>query len=383
MRAADKRRFEHDPFEFLDALRDDRAPAVRLPWGGWCVSDADLAREVLRSPEHNSGRSGFFADLLPTRSDQVRVGHAARDLLREHLPAYRSALTAAVAELPARTRWPDAGTDLLHRCLADVLLRPGSPDRLRELIGRAVHGGVLFRGASAWRRARAEVLRARLLTALAEESARRRAETTAPRDLLDAALRACPPDDRVVAGVYLVLFRSVLAPVSSSLSWALLLGCLHLGPPPWPHPVEHVLREALRHRPMVWMVGRELGGPVEFGGLAFPRGELLSVSPYLLHHDRSGWRDPGEFRPERWADPTGRGLYLPFGLGPFACVGASVAQAMAADALTALTGAGRVGVTGGETRPVMVEGAVPRPFTTHLDRAAARPTTDSEGGGPP
>ncbi|GAA3850573.1 cytochrome P450 [Saccharothrix violaceirubra] len=362
MKLAEKRRFRHDPFEFIEDLRRRAdGDVIRLPWGGWCVGDAESARTLLRAPEFNAGPSAFFNGLLPTRAAQVDVGHAARNLLRDRMPDYRRELGAAVARLPASTRWPRAGIDLVYRCLADVLLLPDSP--ARPLADRAVHGGVLFRPGRVWQRARAEVLRARLIAALTAEVGRRRGITGA-RDVLDAMLLACPPEtpDRTVAEVFLVLYRSILAPVASSLAWSVLLACLYL-PRPWPWPAEWVVREALRHRPMVWMVGRVVERPTELGGVAFPAGEILSVSPYLLHHDERHWTAPDEFRPGRWSEPDGRGPYIPFGAGPFTCTGATVAQLLATEALAALAADTRLDTPDGEPRPVMIEGAVPRPFT--------------------
>src|SRR5262249_32762454 len=105
--------------------------------------------------------------------------------------------------------------------------------------------------------------------------------------------------------------------------------------------------------------------PTEFGGIPFQAGDILSVSPYLLHHDEHHWTDPDVFRPERWAEPGERGPYIPFGAGPFTCAGASVAHMLITEALTALTSHARLTVTGGEPRPIMAEGAIPRLFTLH------------------
>ena len=49
---------------------------------------------------------------------------------------------------------------------------------------------------------------------------------------------------------------------------------------------------------------------------------------YLVHHDRDVYRDPYEFRPERFLD-EGPGTYtwIPFGGGRRRCLGASFAMA--------------------------------------------------------
>jgi cytochrome P450 len=366
------RRFQRDPLGFIENLSRRNPPGVfRLPWGGWCVSDTDLAWVVLRDPDFNEGMSTFFGPQLPSRSAQVNVGRAVRDTLRARMAEYREGLAAAVAELPTVSQWPAAGAHLVYQCMADLLLDPHTPSRSRRLLEQAVGGGVLIRAPRVWQRTQAELLRSKLLAAVTEHVRDRREDgirTGEPRDVLDAVIGACPHEvtDRAVAELYLLLFRSIVAPVSSSLAWSVLLACLHRAPDsPWPWPAEWVVREALRHRPMVWMVGRSVPYPIEIGGIAFRPGEILSVSPYLLHHDEHRWTHADVFRPERWAEPRERGPYLPFGAGPFTCAGASVAHTLIAEAVTALTTDARLTVIGGDTRPVMADGAIPRPFTLH------------------
>ncbi|MEU5259285.1 cytochrome P450 [Amycolatopsis sp. NPDC021455] len=331
------------------------------------MSDVQLAGELLRSPEFNTGASGFFRELLPTRAAQVAIGQAARNFLRAGVPEYRDALAGALADLPAVSRWPATASELVYRGLANVLLHPGSSAGPRRLMDEALHGGVMFRPPHVWQRARAEVLRGKLIAAVTEEVAsRREGPLERSRDVLDAVLGACPDAlaDRTVAEVFLVLFRSIVAPVSSTLAWSVLLTCLHHpSDSPWPWPATWIVREAMRHRPMVWMVGRTVVRPAEFGGLPFRPGDVLSVSPFLVHHDRHHWADPDVFRPERWAESGERGPYIPFGAGPYTCVGASVALSLMTETLTALTRDARLAVTGADARPAMVEGAVPRPFT--------------------
>ena len=365
--SAEMRRFRRNPLTSIEHLRRRASEQVfRLPWGDWCVADADLARAVLREPEFNGGMSAFFGDLLPSRSDQVAVGRAVRDLLRARLPDFREALAAAVAELPAAGRWPAAGIAVAHRSVADLLLHPGTPHGLRRSAERAARGGVLIRPPRVWQRARAEVLRGRLLSGVVQEVAERRASRTGePRDVLDAVIGTCPRGltDQAVAELFVLLFRAIVAPVGCTVAWSVLLACLHAPGSPWPWPVDWVVREALRHRPMAWVVVRP--APAGFGGVPVRSGEALSVSAYLAHHDERHWTDPDVFRPERWAEPGGHGPYLPFGAGPFTCAGASPAQVLITETVTALADDAHLTVTGGDDRPVLADGLVPRPFTLH------------------
>lgn len=362
-------RIRHDPLEFMEELsqRTD-APVFPLPWGGWCVSDAELALEVLHDPLFHDGTSPFFGKLLDSRSAQLAVGRAVRGVVRTYLPRYRDNLAPAIAELPATTEWPVTGLRLVHRCAADLLLHDGAPLKLRRLLAQAVEGGLMVRPPRIHQRVRVELLRPKLFTALLDHIRYRRTESRGePRDVLDAILTACPEgaSDRVVAELYVLLFRSIVGNVGYVVAWALLLAARHSPPgAPWPWPADWVVREAARHRPFVWMVGRFASRPVELGGRPFRAGDLLSVSPYLLHHDKQRWTRPDAYEPERWRHPDSCGPYTPFSAGPFTCGGAAVAQTMATATVAALadgTAAPAI-VSGGDLRPIVTNAAVPRPF---------------------
>jgi cytochrome P450 len=366
------RRFRRDPLGFIENLcRCNPAGVFRLPWGGWCVSDADLARLVLRDPSFNGGMASFFGTLLPSRSAQVELGRAVRDTLRARMPEYRDSLAAAVAELPMVSQWPAAGTELVYRGTADLLLHPHSSPRLRRLMEQAARRGVIIRAPRVRQRAQAEAQRSKLIAALTEQIRDRRRNSDRagkPRDVLDTVIDACPDEvaNRAVVDLYTLLFGSIVGTVGHSVAWSVLLAGLHHPPgSPWPWPANWVVREALRHRPVVWMVGRPIPHPAEFGGIPFQPGEILSVCPYLLHHDEHLWTHPGVFWPERWAKPNRSGPYMPFSAGPFICAGASVAHTLITEAVTALTSDARLTVTGGDTRPIVTNAATPRPFTLH------------------
>ncbi|OON79298.1 cytochrome P450 [Streptomyces tsukubensis] len=370
------RRFRRDPLGFLEHFADRSQTGVfRLPWGAWCVRDSELALKVLRDPVFNSGRSTFFGDLLPSRLDQVALGRAVRNTVRAHVPAYRCALARALADLPAVSPWPQSGLTLVHRATADLLLHPGAPAALRQLQARSVRYG-LMRSPLRRHRLRSELLRPKLTAATTEEITDRRAAgvcEAAPRDVLDTVIAACPEGvtDEAAALLYSLLVKSVVGTVGHAVAWSLLLACLHQpGATAWPWPVDWITREAARHRPVVWMVGRPVPHPMEYGGIDFKPGAILSVSPYLLHHDQHLWKSPEQFRPDRWSDTGDHGPYLPFSAGPFTCGGAAVAQTMITEAVAALAAGNRLRVTGAITHPVVTDSAAPRPFA--LQRVPTR-----------
>ncbi|MEV0274947.1 cytochrome P450 [Streptomyces sp. NPDC050610] len=332
------------------------------------MRDTELALTVLRDPLFHSGMSTFFGDMLPSRTAQLALGRAVRNVMRAHLPAYRECLAEAVAGLGPVSQWPGAGPLLVYRCTADALLHPGQPTDLRRQLAQAVAAGLTARQPQMRQRARAEILRPKLLASVTEHVRGRRAErfrAGEPRDVLDAVIGACPDElaDQTVANLYVLLFQSIVGNIGYAVAWSALLACLHHPPgPPWPWPADWLVREAGRHRPFVWMVGRPVPHPLEFGGRPFAAGTILSVSPYLLHHDPRHWDRPDVFRPERWNEPGGQGPYLPFSTGPFTCAGASVAHSLTTEAVAALAQDARLTVSGGDVRPLVSGSVLPRPF---------------------
>jgi cytochrome P450 len=71
---------------------------------------------------------------------------------------------------------------------------------------------------------------------------------------------------------------------------------------------------------------------VTIGGYEVPKGSLITISPYVLHHDPRFFSDPERFDPERfgraWEERIPRYAYLPFGSGPRVCIGNGFAMEM-------------------------------------------------------
>jgi cytochrome P450 len=85
------------------------------------------------------------------------------------------------------------------------------------------------------------------------------------------------------------------------------------------------IREALRLYPPAWSMAREATTEVTAGDLRIPAGVNVIMCQYVVQRDRRWFRQPHEFRPERWlgnecADLP-RFAYFPFGGGPRVCIG--------------------------------------------------------------
>jgi cytochrome P450 len=89
-----------------------------------------------------------------------------------------------------------------------------------------------------------------------------------------------------------------------------------------------VLDEAMRLYPPAYAIARTARVPDEVAGVRVRPGDLMVVSPWVLHRHRQRWRDPDAFDPERFlpGEPAvDRYAYLPFGVGPRVCIGAHFA----------------------------------------------------------
>lgn len=93
---------------------------------------------------------------------------------------------------------------------------------------------------------------------------------------------------------------------------------------------EMVVKESLRLYPPIWaLFGRETISEVELGGYLLPKGAQVLILPWGLHRnprffDNAETFDPDRFGPGRVGSMT-PDAYIPFGLGPHVCIGASFA----------------------------------------------------------
>lgn len=95
--------------------------------------------------------------------------------------------------------------------------------------------------------------------------------------------------------------------------------------------LDMVIKESMRILPVVWAYMREPQADVALSdGRVLPRGCVVFISPYVLHHNPRYFADPEVFRPERFSreqeKALPRGAYVPFAAGPRVCLGKSFAM---------------------------------------------------------
>lgn len=96
-------------------------------------------------------------------------------------------------------------------------------------------------------------------------------------------------------------------------------------------PAPNIARTPLEHDSWTDETGRTF---------ELPAGEAVMIMPWILHRHNLYWDKPRKFMPERFMpgerEKIGRFQYLPFGVGPRVCIGATFAQQEAIIALAVL-----------------------------------------------
>lgn len=102
---------------------------------------------------------------------------------------------------------------------------------------------------------------------------------------------------------------------------------------------QQVFSEAMRLYPPAPIITRAALKDFQLGDYLIPKGTVLIVPIYAVHHHASLWPDPDVFDPDRFGPDTAktrhRYAYMPFGAGPRVCIGNAFAM-MEATAILAV-----------------------------------------------
>jgi cytochrome P450 len=169
--------------------------------------------------------------------------------------------------------------------------------------------------------------------------------------LIDARDRQSgePMSDRALLDEILTLIVAGHETTASSLNWFWYLltqapdvtARLHAEVDAAPHDVpgyEHLadypyvrcaIDETLRLYPPGWLLTRRSIAASRIGPYALPPRTDVLISPYLIQRHPAYWPQPATFEPDRFLPEASaarnRFVYLPFGLGPRACIGEHLA----------------------------------------------------------
>ncbi|WP_432653201.1 cytochrome P450 [Salibacterium salarium] len=88
---------------------------------------------------------------------------------------------------------------------------------------------------------------------------------------------------------------------------------------------QHVFSESLRLYPPAYVIGRKADKNVEIDGHLFKKGNMILISPYVMHRKPEYFENPNSFIPERFERERQKELpdfvYFPFSGGPRVCIG--------------------------------------------------------------
>lgn len=127
-----------------------------------------------------------------------------------------------------------------------------------------------------------------------------------------------------------------------------------------------VIQESLRLFPPAFLIVRELLRPMRLAGRVMFKGDVVSISPWLLHRHQRHWSNPNQFDPVRFMpgnSPPARLTYLPFGAGPRICIGMAFALTEASAVLAEISRKFRITVENEQKiTPVAVVTTYPDPL---------------------
>jgi cytochrome P450 len=283
-------------------------------------------RKLMLPPFHGSRMAGY-RDLVA-------------QIAREHIAAWPRGHS-----LPLAPRMQAITLDVVLRVIfgldADSARLEALRDRLRRMLTRVLGGSSMIAMASAGpKRVERSGIYNRWLhpvdALLREQIEERRA---APGDdVLSLLLSAkhedgAPMSDQELRDELITLLVAGHETTATALSWA--VERLTRTPGGWQalrdggeEYAEAAGKEALRLRPVLPVVLRNLQQPATIAGVDLPAGTVVAPSIYLVHRRPELYPDPAAFRPERFLGPDPQGgtyTWIPFGGGVRRCLGAAFA----------------------------------------------------------
>jgi cytochrome P450 len=127
------------------------------------------------------------------------------------------------------------------------------------------------------------------------------------------------------------------------------------------------VKETLRLWSPPLLLARTARLPISVPPVELSAGQTYVVSPHLIHRDPLRWKDPEHFDPDRWLTHT-PGLsagYVPFGLPPKTCAGATLGMVQLIAFCHLLCTRFRIDWTDSSPQPEMALGAVAVPVNLY------------------
>ncbi|HXE45836.1 MAG TPA: cytochrome P450 [Conexibacter sp.] len=323
-----------DPQIFHAGLANAPIKPVLGPWSLLALDRAPhmQQRKLLLPPFHGE-RLRAYADLIAELAEREVASWPVGTPFKLHPRMERLTLEAILEVVFGIT---DAARKDELRRLLPLLLQSA---RMLVFWGAVVHRDFGPVRPRATFEARREAVDALLYAEIAERRAMGAAERAQRKDILSMLVEAehedgTPMGDAEIRDQLATLVMAGHETTATGLAWALDL--LQRNPAVLarvredddPAYMDAVVREVLRIRPVVPVVGRTVTEPVQIGPHAIPAGADLAAAIIVTHHREDVFPEPERFRPERFLTEGEVPSYawLPFGGGVRRCIGASFAQ---------------------------------------------------------
>lgn len=144
------------------------------------------------------------------------------------------------------------------------------------------------------------------------------------------------------------------------------------------HYMEAFIMEVQRFFHIVPISGpRRALWPTQLGGYNIPKNTTILISLRSVLADEQHWKDPHEFRPERFIDDAGKcykdEYFMPFGLGRRRCLGDALARACIFSFLVRIVQHFHIVLPEGETPSLILQPGIvltPKPYQVKFVRRA-------------
>jgi cytochrome P450 len=378
-------RIRRDQLAFYDQMKARHGDAVRLrlgPYRSWLLFAPDLVEQVLTVQWQSFIRFEKLMRVIGQWSGEnmlLAEGEAWRDRRRKVLPAFRTArlpgygdkavqnaerfcdgLDQASEDGEIATIDTDAAMARLTLDIATATLFDSGPPSNGEEIERAIQvlSATAFRESTSpmtlpdWLPLTAKRRKRWAMTVMDELIAdivrRRLTDAASDRgDLLSILAAQHERDERAIRDDAMSLLIAGHETSGALLSWTFF--CL-VENPPWQErllgeittvlggcrptardlaamPIlRAVIEEVLRLYPPAYSLFlRRATRDVDMGSFTISKGDLVQITPFILHRDARWFANADRFDPARFlGEPTWpRYAYLPFGAGPRVCIGQS------------------------------------------------------------
>jgi cytochrome P450 len=325
-----------DPQVFHAGLANAPIRPVLGPWSLLALDRAPhLQQRKLLLPPFHGERLRSYAELIGELAEREIASWPVGTPFRMHERMERLTLEVILDVVFGIT--DEVRKDEL-RGLLPLLVRSS---RMLVFWGAVLHRDIGPVRPQATFEARRDAVDALLYAEIAERRAMDPDERARRKDILSMLVEAehedgTPMGDAEIRDQLATLVLAGHETTATALSWAIdllqrnpeVLARLRAGEDP--EYVDAVIREVLRIRPVVPVVGRTVTEPVRIGGHELPAGADLVAAILITHHREDVYREPSRFRPERFlsdaAEEVPSYAWLPFGGGVRRCIGASFAQ---------------------------------------------------------